>query len=71
MGRQATPYFLILPSFLMAAFIIVWPLFQIGQISLHDVNRFGMLRDFSGLANFQALFADPDFIAALGRRSRH
>ncbi|MBP0581914.1 sugar ABC transporter permease [Labrys sp. LIt4] len=66
MGR-ATPYLLILPSFLMAAFIIFWPLYQIGQISLHDVNRFGMLREFSGLANFQALFADPDFIAALWR----
>ncbi|MDQ0396392.1 carbohydrate ABC transporter permease [Labrys monachus] len=67
MGRRATPYFLILPSFLMAAFIILWPLYQIGQISLHDVNRFGMLREFSGLANFQALFADPDFLAALWR----
>ena len=57
MGR-ATPYLLILPSFLMAAFIIFWPLYQIGQISLHDVNRFGQLREFAGLANFQALFAD-------------
>ncbi|CAM5776181.1 ABC transporter permease [Labrys miyagiensis] len=66
MGR-ATPYILILPSFLMAAFIILWPLYQIGTISVHDVNRFGMLRDFSGLANFQALFNDPDFIAALWR----
>jgi multiple sugar transport system permease protein len=67
MGRRATPYFLILPGFAMAAFIILWPLYQIGQISLHDVNRFGMLREFSGLANFQALFADPDFLAALWR----
>ncbi|GLS17791.1 ABC transporter permease [Labrys miyagiensis] len=66
MGR-ATPYLLILPSFLMAAFIILWPLYQIGTISVHDVNRFGMLRDFSGIANFQALFNDPDFIAALWR----
>ncbi|WP_413990119.1 carbohydrate ABC transporter permease [Labrys okinawensis] len=66
MGR-ATPYLLILPSFLMAAFIILWPLYQIGTISVHDVNRFGMLRDFSGLANFQALFNDPDFVAALWR----
>jgi multiple sugar transport system permease protein len=66
MGR-ATPYLLILPSFLMAAFIILWPLYQIGTISLHDVNRFGVLRDFSGLANFQALFNDPDFVAALWR----
>jgi multiple sugar transport system permease protein len=67
MGRRATPYLLILPSFLMAAFIILWPLYQIAEISLHDVNRFGMLREFSGLVNFQALWDDPDFMAALWR----
>ena len=31
------------------------------------MNRFGQLRDFTGLGNFAALFADPDFIAALWR----
>jgi len=67
MHRRATPYFLILPSFLLAAFIILWPLKEIVELSTHDVNRFGILRDFAGLANFRALFADPDFIAALWR----
>jgi multiple sugar transport system permease protein len=67
MSRQATPYLLILPGFLLAAFIILWPLKEIVQIATHDVNRFGMLRDFSGLANFAALFGDADFIATIGR----
>jgi multiple sugar transport system permease protein len=67
MPRRATPYLLILPSFLMAAFIILWPLKEIVDLSTHDVNRFGILRDFAGLRNFRALFADPDFIAALWR----
>jgi multiple sugar transport system permease protein len=67
MGRRATPYFLILPSFAMAAFIIVWPLYQITQLSVHDVNRFGIMRDFIGQVNFHDLFADPDFVAALWR----
>jgi len=67
MGRRATAYTLILPSFLLAAFVIVWPLKEIVTLALHDVNRFGMLRAFSGLASFRALFADPDFSAALGR----
>ena len=35
------PYLLILPGFLLAAFIILWPLYQLGTISLNDVNRFG------------------------------
>jgi multiple sugar transport system permease protein len=67
MSRRATPYILILPGFLLAAFIILWPLKEIVQIATHDVNRFGMLRGFSGLANFDALFGDADFIATIGR----
>lgn len=66
MGRT-TPYVLILPSFLLAAAVILWPLGALVQLSLHDVNRFGIMREFIGLAHFQALFADPDFIAALWR----
>jgi multiple sugar transport system permease protein len=67
MPRSATPYVLVLPSFLMAAFIILWPLKEIVELATHDVNRFGILRDFSGLATFRALLADPDFIAAIWR----
>ena len=61
------PYLLVLPGFLLAAFIIVWPLVQIGQISLSDVNRFGQLKGFSGLDNFAAVLSDPAFVGALGR----
>ena len=67
MQRRANAYLLILPSFLLAAFIVLWPLGEIVELALHDVNRFGILRAFSGLANFRALFADPDFLAALWR----
>jgi multiple sugar transport system permease protein len=66
MGRT-TPYLLILPSFLLAAGVVLWPLGEIVQLSVHDVNRFGILREFIGLAHFRALFQDPDFIAALWR----
>ena len=66
--RRATPYLLILPSFLLAAFIILWPL---GEIVTLAVARRQPLRHacraFTGLANFQSLFADPDFFAALWR----
>ena len=66
MGRTA-PYLLILPSFLLAAGVVLWPLGEIVELSLHDVNRFGIMRDFVGVAHFTALFRDPDFIAALWR----
>ena len=61
------PYVLILPGFLLAAFIILWPLYQLGTISLSDVNRFGQLRGFAGLENYVAVFTDPDFLGALWR----
>lgn len=61
------PYLLILPGFLLAAFIILWPLYQLGAISLNEVNRFGQLRGFNGVENYVAVFTDPDFLGALWR----
>ena len=46
---------------------MLWPLTTIANISVHDVNRFGQLRGFSGLSNFADLWRDPDFIATLWR----
>jgi len=65
--RAFTPYILILPSFLLAAAIVLWPVEEIVSLATHDVNRFGMLRDFVGLANFRSLLADPDFWTSLWR----
>ncbi|TPW30274.1 carbohydrate ABC transporter permease [Pararhizobium mangrovi] len=69
MHRSAliNPYVLVLPGFLLAAFIILWPLYQLGVISLSEVNRFGQLKGFAGLENYLAVFADPDFLGALWR----
>ncbi|HLJ71996.1 MAG TPA: sugar ABC transporter permease [Roseiarcus sp.] len=67
MSRALTPYALILPSFLLAAVIVLWPVEEIVSLATHDVNRFGMLRDFVGLANFRSLLTDPDFISSLWR----
>ncbi|MDX8531749.1 sugar ABC transporter permease [Mesorhizobium sp. VK25A] len=67
MQSRILPYLLTLPSLLLAAVVIFWPVWDLVQISTHDVNRFGQLREFSGLANFSALAADPDFVAALWR----
>ncbi|WP_127143926.1 carbohydrate ABC transporter permease [Pelagibacterium montanilacus] len=61
------PYVLIAPGFLLAAFIILWPLYELGTIATHEVNRFGQLRGFSGLDNFMSVIRDPEFLGALGR----
>lgn len=61
------PYLLVLPGFLLAAFIILWPLYQLGMISMSEVNRFGQLRGFAGLDNYVAVFTDRQFLGALWR----
>jgi multiple sugar transport system permease protein len=55
------PIALILPSFLLAFLIIAYPLFQLSEIALHQVNRFGQLRDFVGAENFVHVLSDPLF----------
>lgn len=67
MHNRALPYLLTLPSLALAAIVIFWPVWDLIQISLHDVNRFGQLRELNDFANFKALAADPDFTAALLR----
>lgn len=67
MQNRTLPYFLILPSLMLAAVVIFWPVVNLFEIATHDVNRFGQLRDFNGGDNFAALFASPDFINALWR----
>lgn len=61
------PYILIAPSFLLAAFIILMPLYQIGNISIHEVNRFGQLRGLAGADNYLRVLSDPEFLGALLR----
>lgn len=65
--RRAAPLWMIAPSLLLTLFIIGYPVFDLLRTALHEVNRFGQLRDFIGLANFHELFADPLFWGALER----
>lgn len=67
MPNRTLPYLLALPSLLLAAVVIFWPVWDLIQIATHDVSRFGQLRGTNDFANFSELFGDPDFIAALWR----
>ena len=67
MTRAAVPYALVLPSLLLTAWIIGYPVWDLANTSTHVVNRFGQVRDFAGLANFAKLFADPLFLPCLWR----
>lgn len=67
MPNRFLPYLLTLPSLLLAAVVIFWPVWDLIQIATHDVSRFGQLRGYNDFANFTELAGDPDFIAALWR----
>ena len=61
------PYLLVLPGLLLAAMIVLMPLWQLSVLSLSDVNRFGVPRGMAGFDNFAAVFDDSEFWNALGR----
>ena len=58
------PLYLILPSLLLALFVISYPLYELINLSLSDVSRFGKVRGFIGLENFTYIFEDSLFIDA-------
>ena len=66
-GRPLTSWLLIVPSLALALFIIGYPLYNIVFQSVHELSRFGLIRDFCGLDNFRKVFAAPIFIASLWR----
>ena len=66
-SRPGLPYLLILPSLVLAFWIIGYPVYDVANTSLHVVNRFGQVKDFAGLANFRSLLADPLFLPCLWR----
>ncbi len=61
------PWLLILPSLLLAAAVIGFPLFEMIRLSVSDVSRFGLVRGFTGTRNFETVFADSIFQATLLR----
>jgi multiple sugar transport system permease protein len=65
--RPPAPWLLIVPSLILALFIISYPIFNIVYQSLHEVSRFGAIRDFTGLTNFYTIFDDPAFLDAMRR----
>jgi len=58
---------LVVPSLLLAFWIIGYPIYDVIMAASHEVNRFGKLKDFVGFGNFVTLAADPIFWGSLWR----
>lgn len=65
-GSRAA-WVMVLPSLLLAFWIIGYPIYDVVMAATHEVNRFGKLRDFVGIGNFATLAADPIFWGSLWR----
>ena len=61
------PYILILPGLLISSLIVLWPLTQLGILSVSEVNRFGQVQGFAGVDNYARVFVDPELYASLWR----
>lgn len=61
------PGWMVVPSLLLAFWIIGYPIYDVVMAATHEVNRFGKLKDFVGFGNFATLAADPIFWASLWR----
>ena len=58
---------MIVPSLVLAAFVILYPVWEILRLSVHEISRFGLVRGFVGWDNFTGVLADPSFRASLWR----
>ena len=58
---------LLLPSLILPFFIIGIPIYDLLTSSVYEVGRFGQIGDFIWLGNFETVFADPKFVAAMWR----
>ncbi|WP_434361928.1 sugar ABC transporter permease [Parasalinivibrio latis] len=59
--KKNLPYLLVLPGLILSSFVILYPLWAMFELATHKVNRFGKLKGFSGLENFEKLLSDPLF----------
>lgn len=62
---SATPYLLLAPQLAVTAVFFLWPAAQALYSSLFAEDPFGLSRTFVGLANFEALLADPSYLNAV------
>jgi len=66
-NNKALPYLLLAPQLAVTAVFFFWPAGQALFMSVLQQDPFGARVVFVGLENFAALFAEPDYLAAMWR----
>ncbi len=59
--KKIEPYIWMLPSIILMVTMIAVPVFTVFKLSVSDISRSVVVKGFSGLENFQAIFASSKF----------
>ena len=59
--RKVEPYICIMPSIILMAIFILVPILFVFRMSLSDVSKAGIIRDFAGFANFTKVIKSSAF----------
>ncbi len=59
--KKIEPYIWMLPSIILMVTMIAVPVFTVFKLSVSDISRSGVVKGFSGLENFQSIFASAKF----------
>ena len=60
------PYLLVAPQIVITVVFFLWPSYQALESALYVEDAFGFSREFVGLDNFRAIFADKVYLRAFG-----
>lgn len=60
------PYLLVAPQIVITVVFFLWPSYQALESALYMEDAFGFSRQFVGLDNFRAIFADKVYLRAFG-----
>src|SRR3954468_4435550 len=73
-NSKLLPYLLLIPQLVITLVFFYWPASQAVWQSFKREDAFGLVSEFVGLENYQALFAQPEYYKAMltnaGFRSR-
>jgi len=64
-NNKLLPYLLLLPQLVITLVFFYWPAIQAVRQSFLREDAFGLNSEFVGLENYQALFAQPEYYAAI------
>lgn len=64
---QGLPYLLVAPQLIITLLFFIWPAGQAIKSSFEREDPFGLSTSFVGLMHYGRLFADPAYLASVGR----